>query len=231
MSEEDEIGGETSYMGDVTIESEQQQAPDEDLLIPMDDYLASGVHIGTQQKNRDMEEYIYRARTDGLYVMDVQKTDEKIRVAGPFIANFPPEQVLIVSARQYGKKPISKFAEVTGILAKPGRFTPGTLTNPNLKEFMEIGLLIATDPRADAQAISETRDAGIPVIALCDSDNETSNVDLVIPTNNKGKKALSTVYWLLAREVLMARGAISDRENFESTAESFEGESIVGEIA
>lgn len=229
MSEEKgEVEG-TSVATDVDV-TEQQQAPDEELLISMDEYLASGVHIGTQQKNRDMEEYIYRARTDGLYVMDVQKTDEKIRVAGPFIANFPPERVLIVSARQYGKRPISRFAEVTGIKAKPGRFTPGTLTNPNLDEFIEMGLLIATDPRADSQAITETREAGIPVIALCDSDNQTSNVDLVIPTNNKGKKALSTVYWLLAREVLLARGRIQDREEFGYTTDSFEGESLVSEI-
>ncbi len=190
----------------------------------MDDYLAAGVHIGTQQKNRDMEEYIYRARTDGLYVMNVQKTDEKIRVAGRFIAHYKPQDVLIVSARQYGKKPTSCFAQITGIRAKPGRFVPGSLTNPNLKEFMEIGLLIATDPRADAQAISEATDAGVPVIALCDSDNETSFVDLVVPTNNKGKKALSLVYMLLAREVLMARGEIDSYEKFPHTAASFEGE-------
>lgn len=208
-------------------EQQPQQPPQtqqENLLIPMDTYLASGVHIGTQQKNRDMQEYIYRARTDGLYVMDVQKTDEKIRVAGRFVAQYKPQDVLIVSARQYGKKPITMFAQVTGVRAKPGRFVPGSLTNPNLKEFMEIKLLITTDPRADAQAISEARDAGIPVIALCDSDNETSYVDLVIPTNNKGKKALSLVYMLLAREVLMAKGEIDSYEKFQHTAEAFEGE-------
>mgnify|MGYP000716387116 CR=1 FL=1 len=197
---------------------------EQNLLIPMDDYLASGVHIGTQQKNKDMEEYIYRARTDGLYVMDVQKTDQKIRVAGKFIAQYDPQDVLIVSARQYGKRPISRFAEVTGIRAKPGRFVPGTLTNPKLKDFMEIKLLVVTDPRADSQAISEATEMGIPVIALCDSDNETANVDLVIPTNNKGKKALSLVYWLLAREVLLARGEIDSYEKFTYTPQSFEGE-------
>ena len=197
---------------------------EQNLLIPMDDYLASGVHIGTQQKNKDMEEYIYRARTDGLYVMDVQKTDQKIRVAGKFIAQYYPQDVLIVSARQYGKRPISRFAEVTGIRAKPGRFVPGTLTNPKLKDFMEIKLLVVTDPRADSQAISEATEMGIPVIALCDSDNETANVDLVIPTNNKGKKALSLVYWLLAREVLLARGEIDSYEKFTYTPQSFEGE-------
>ena len=197
---------------------------EQNLLIPMDDYLASGVHIGTQQKNKDMEEYIYRARTDGLYVMDVQKTDQKIRVAGKFIAQYDPQDVLIVSARQYGKRPISRFAEVTGIRAKPGRFVPGTLTNPKLKDFMEIKLLVVTDPRADSQAISEATEMGIPVIALCDSDNETANVDLVIPTNNKGKKALSLVYWLLAREVLLARGEIDSYERFTYTPQSFEGE-------
>ena len=225
MSEEEQPQEEQEEQEqDESFQGEQEQEDQQNLLIPMDDYLASGVHIGTQQKNKDMEEYIYRARTDGLYVMDVQKTDEKIRVAGKFVADYGPEQVLIVSARQYGKKPTSRFAEVTGIVAKPGRFVPGSLTNPNLKEFMEMNLLIATDPRADEQAISEATDAGIPVIALCDSDNETTNVHLVIPTNNKGKKALSLVYWLLAREVLTARGTIDDYEKFEFTTASFEGE-------
>jgi small subunit ribosomal protein S2 len=174
----------------------------EELLTTLDDYLAAGIHIGTQQKNADMRPYIYRVRADGLYVLDVKKADERIRAAAKFLANFPPEKILVVSRRQYGQKPVEDFAKLVGAIAIVGRFIPGTLTNPNLDNFIEPEVLVVTDPRGDEQALREASKIGIPVVALCDTDNSSSGVDLVIPTNNKGKKALTIIYWLLARETL-----------------------------
>jgi len=194
--------------------------PDEDadLLIPVEDYLAAGVHIGTQQKTKDMERFIHRVRTDGLYVLDVSKTDERIRTAADFLANYDPEQILVTSSRQYGRFPAEKFAEAVGARARTGRFIPGTLTNPQYAGYIEPDVVVVTDPIGDSQAVKEAITVGIPVIAMCDSNNSTSNVDLVVPTNNKGRRALSVVDWLLANETLDRRGAEPTYalEDFES---------------
>jgi small subunit ribosomal protein S2 len=178
-----------------------------DLLIPVEDYLGAGIHIGTQQKTRDMERFIHRVRTDGLYVLDISTTDDRIRTAADFLANYPPEGILVTSSRQYGRFPAEKFAEAIGARARTGRFIPGTLTNPQYDGYIEPDVVVVTDPIGDSQAVTEAITVGIPVIAMCDSNNTTSNVDLVIPTNNKGRKALSVVYWLLANETLDRRGA------------------------
>jgi small subunit ribosomal protein S2 len=194
--------------------------PDEeaDLLIPVEDYLAAGAHIGTQQKTKDMERFIHRVRTDGLYVLDVSMTDQRIRTAADFLANYEPEQILVASSRQYGRFPAEKFADAVGARARTGRFIPGTLTNPKYDGYIEPDVVVVTDPIGDAQAVKEAITVGIPVIAMCDSNNTTSNVDLVVPTNNKGRKALSVVYWLLANETLDRRGAEPTYalEDFES---------------
>jgi small subunit ribosomal protein S2 len=178
-----------------------------DLLIPVEDYLGAGVHIGTQQNTQDMRRFIHRVRTDGLYVLDVSKTDGRIRTAADFLSNYAPEQILVTSSRQYGRFPAEKFAEAIGARARTGRFIPGTLTNPKYDGYIEPDVLVVTDPIGDAQAVKEAITVGIPVIAMCDSNNSTGNVDLVVPTNNKGRKALSVVYWLLANETLDRRGA------------------------
>jgi len=178
-----------------------------DLLIPVEDYLGAGVHIGTQQKTDDMERFIHRVRDDGLYVLDVSQTDQRIRTAADFLANYAPEQILVTSSRQYGRFPAEKFAEAIGARARTGRFIPGTLTNPDYDGYIEPDVVVVTDPIGDSQAVKEAITVGIPVIAMCDSNNQLSNVDLVIPTNNKGRRALSVVYWLLANETLDRRGA------------------------
>ena len=190
---------------------------DVDLLIPVEDYLSAGVHIGTQQKTKDMERFIHRVRDDGLYVLDVSLTDERIRTAADFLANYNSEQILVTSSRQYGRFPAEKFADAIGARARTGRFIPGTLTNPDYAGYIEPDVVVVTDPIGDAQAVKEAITVGIPVIAMCDSNNQLSNVDLVIPTNNKGRRALSVVYWLLANETLDRRGAdtVFALEDFE----------------
>ncbi|WP_049920834.1 30S ribosomal protein S2 [Halopiger djelfimassiliensis] len=201
-----------------TLDDDVMSDEEADLLIPVEDYLGAGVHIGTQQKTNDMERFIHRVRTDGLYVLDVSKTDGRIRTAADFLANYDPEQILVTSSRQYGRFPAEKFAEAVGARARTGRFIPGTLTNPKYDGYIEPDVVVVTDPIGDAQAVKEAITVGIPVIAMCDSNNQVSNVDLVVPTNNKGRKALSVVYWLLANEVLDRRGAEPSYslEDFES---------------
>ena len=197
-----------------------------DLLVAEDTYLTSGVHIGTQQKSADMKDFIYKVRQDGLYVLDVKKTDERIRAAAAFLARYDPRRVLVVSARQYGQKPAREFSKAIGAPAFAGRFVPGTLTNPANPVFIEPEVLVVTDPAADKQALNEALNLGIPIVAMCDANNETRNVDLVIPTNNKGRRALACIYWLLSREVLVARGDLKDPADFNMEIEDFEAKLV-----
>jgi len=175
---------------------------EEGMLIPHVDYLASGIHIGTQQKTGEMKRFIYQSRADSLYLLNIKLIDERLRIAARFLANSDPASILVISSREYGYHPVSFFAKVTGAKALVRRFIPGTLTNPGSKHFIEPSVLVITDPMTDAQALKEGVSVGIPIVALCDANNSTSNIDLVIPTNNKGRKALAIVYWLLAREIL-----------------------------
>ena len=145
------------------------------------------------------------------------RTDERIRTAADFLANYDPEGILVASSRQYGRFPAEKLADAIGARARTGRFIPGTLTNPDYDGYIEPDVLVVTDPIGDAQAVTEAITVGIPVVAMCDSNNSTSNVDLAIPTNNKGRRALSVVYWLLANETLDRRGAdtVYELDDFE----------------
>ncbi len=193
-----------------------------ELLIPLEQYLMAGVHIGTHICNKFMEKFVYRVRPDGLYILDVRRVDERIRVAARFIARYEPEKILAVSARTFGFTPVSKFCALTRCKAVTGRFIPGTLTNPRLEHYTEPDLLIVTDPRADSQAIDEAASIGIPIVALVDTDNRTSNIDLIIPANNKGRKSLALLYWLLARQVLRERGEIPPDGDLPVPVEEFE---------
>ncbi len=206
MAEDETLAEERNVAGDA-----QDIRPGE-LLIPEDTYLTSGVHIGTQQKSASMRRFVYKVRFDGLHVLDVRETDRRIRLAANFLARVPADRILAVSQRQYGQKPVRVFAKTVGAVSFAERFVPGCLTNPNLAEFFEPKVLVVTDPATDQQALSEAVSIGIPVVGLCDVNNETRNVDLVIPANNKGRVALATVYWLLAREVLRARAGGADVE-------------------
>ena len=188
-------------------------------LVPVEEYLAAGVHIGTQQKSKDMMKFIYRVRGDGLYILDIRETDERIKTSAKFLSQFDPTGILVVTSRQYGQYPAKKFAETIGGMAVTGRFIPGMLTNQNLANYIEPQVLVVTDPIGDAQAVKEAVQSGIPILALCDTNNMTSLVDLVIPTNNKGRKALSMIYYLLTREMLRLRGITTSL-----TAEDFETE-------
>ncbi|MDH5690685.1 MAG: 30S ribosomal protein S2 [Candidatus Bathyarchaeota archaeon] len=195
---------------------------EEDLLLPQDTLLSAGVHIGTRMRTKDMEQFIYRVRADGLFVLDVKKTDERIRVAAKFLARFEPSKIVAVAGRLYGQSPVEKFCEVVGATPIVGRFIPGMLSNPLYPNRLEPSVIILSDPKADVQAVKEAASIGIPVVALCSTDNDFSFVDLVIPTNNKGRRALAVIYWLLARQILRERGEIPPDGDLSQTIEDFE---------
>ena len=181
---------------------------EEQLLVPVDQYLKAGIHIGTKFKTKHMEQFIYKARPDGLFVLNLQKIDERIRLLANFLSQYSPEEILIVSRRENGWKPIKMLNKLTDIKVFAGRYPPGIITNPELNDFMEIKVLLVTDSWPDRNAINDAIKIGVPVIALCDTNNQSNNIDLVIPCNNKGKKSLGLFFWILTREYLKLAGKL-----------------------
>ena len=203
-------------------EKTESLVEEEELLLPQDTMLSAGIHIGTRMKTKDMGPFIYRVRSDGLFVLDVKKTDERIRVAAKFLARFEPSKIATVAARLYGRSPVEKFCEIVGATPILGRFIPGLLSNPLYPNRIEPGVIMVSDPKADVQAVKEASTVGIPVIALCSTDNDFSHVDLAIPTNNKGRRALAVIYWLLARQILRERGEIPPDGDISQSIDDFE---------
>ncbi len=183
-----------------------------ELLIAPDLYEENAVNIGTQQKSADMQRFIERVREDGLYMLDVNMTDHRIRSIAAMLNTYDPPSIMVVSARQYGQRPARMFAEAIGAHASVGRFIPGSLTNPSLRSYVEPDILFVTDPAADQQALIEAVNSGLPIVGIVDANNNLRNVDVALPANNKGRRSLALVYYLLAREVLKIRGATTDEQ-------------------
>ncbi|UCC33439.1 MAG: 30S ribosomal protein S2 [Candidatus Bathyarchaeota archaeon] len=203
-------------------ESEEIEIASEELLLPQDTLLSAGIHIGTRMKTKDVEPFIYRVRPDGLFVLDIQKTNERIRVAAKFLARFEPSKIAAVAARLYARTPVERFCDATRATPIIGRFIPGVLSNPLYPNRIEPSVVIVSDPRADGQAVRESATVGVPVVALCSTDNESRNLDIVIPTNNKGRRALAVIYWLLARQILRERGEIPPDGDLGLSIDDFE---------
>ncbi|MBU2589531.1 MAG: 30S ribosomal protein S2 [Nanoarchaeota archaeon] len=194
---------------------------EEELLIPLDTYLKVGLHIGTKFKTKYMESFIYKVRNDGLSVMNVKKISERIEMAANMMARYSPDEILFVCRRENGWKPAKLFAKLTGIKVIAGRYRPGLLTNSNLEDFSETKLLMAIDPWPDKNAIMDAVSVGVPIIAFCDTNNESNYVDLVVPCNNKGKKSLALIFWVLAKEYLKRRGLLKNGEDIKETLDDF----------
>jgi len=192
---------------------------EEEFLIPKEDYLSAGSHIGMKSKTASMKKFIYKTRGDGLSVLNLQMLDKRVKTTAKFLAR--QENILVVGRKTNAHKAVKKFAEIIEADYVVGRFMPGTLTNPNYNYYMEPDVLLVTDPLSDRQAVKEAVDSRIPIVALCDTFNSTKNIDLVVPCNNKGRKSIALIYWLLAREIMKERG----KKKFDHKVEDFMVES------
>ena len=194
---------------------------EEKFLVPTDDYLKSGIHIGTKFKTKYMEKFIYKTRPDGLSVLNLQKIDERLNIAAKFLAQYDPEDILIVGRRESAWKPIKMFGKVTGTKVFAGRYPPGILTNPYLDNYIEIKVLLVVDSGPDRNAVIDAMKMGIPVVAICDTNNQSNDIDLVVPSNNKGKKSLGLFFWILAREYFRNRNILKKNEELKEKIEDF----------
>ena len=173
---EEEVGGEAARGITMT----------DSMLVPHETYEVHKVHIGALQKSADMKPFLSDSPGDGtgLHLIDLEQTDSRMRIVAQFLNRYDASRILVVSARQYGQRPARKFAQAIGAKHIVGRFIPGTLTNPRLRTYIEPELIVVTDPQADQQSLSEAVSSGLPVVAICDANNNLRNVDLCLPANN-----------------------------------------------
>jgi small subunit ribosomal protein S2 len=194
----------------------------DELLIDQSTYLEAGVHIGTKVKTPGIKKFIYKIREDGLYLLDLPEIDRRIRLAAKMLAKYDEKEIVVTASRIYAIAAASKFAEITKTRILQGRIMPGVFTNPNRDDFIEPVIVLVSDTRNEKQAVKEASKTNIPVIALCDTDNWIKFVDLIIPCNNKGRRSLAVVYYLLAREFLKEKGIIKSNDEFNYKISDFE---------
>ena len=205
--------------------SEQTEAIDIKKLIER-----SGLRVGTNVKTKFMKSFITKTTDEGLYMLDGDMTLEKIMTSAKFINRVGAENIIVCSGRQYAGIPVEKFCEMTGAKHHLGRFMPGTLTNPSLPYYIEPKIVFISDPEVDEQALIEATNAGIPVIGLSNTENITSKLDIIIPANNRGRRALATMYWLLVRQILIEKGELKENESMKKEIEDFEAKHTEEEI-
>ena len=192
--------------------------------------ISTGIRVGTQVKTKFMKQFIEKASPEGLYMLNIDMTLEKIKTCAKFINRVGAENIIACSGRQYAGIPIEKFCEMTGAKQLLGRFMPGTLTNPSLPYYVEPKLILISDPEVDVQALIEATNAGIPIIGIANTDNVTSKLDVIIPANNRGRKSLATIYWLLVRQILIEKGELKENESMKYEIDDFEAKMIEEEI-
>lgn len=174
-------------------------------LLPLEEYVKAGIHLGTKVITPHMRQYVYRRRADGLAVLNTDLIDKKIKEATEFLSHFKPEDVILVCKREAGWNAAQLFSELTGIKTFTKKYPAGIITNTELPEFFEIELAIICDPWLDKNALNDVKKVNKNVLALCDTNNFVTGADVIIPCNNKGGKSIGLVLYVLAREYIKMR--------------------------
>ncbi len=192
-------------------------------LVPVEDYLTAGVHIGTKYKNGFSSKYVHRSRADGLKIIDTEIIDAKLKVLINLLSNYEPSEIAVMGRRENARAPLTLFSKLIGCDVFMGRYLPGKLTNAALKDFKEYKVVIVCDPLTDRNILNEAFEQGIFTVGFCDTNNKTEKLDLVVPINNKGKKSLSLAFMLIAKHYLVNKGILKEKD-FTYTLDDFAGE-------
>ncbi len=190
-------------------------------LVPLEEYIKAGVHVGTRIKTKDTRKFVSKIKEDGLAILDITKIDERLRIATKFLSRYEPGELLFVGRRETARKPLLMLHKYTKIPVIPGRYMPGMLTNTQLKSFRDVEVVFITDPLLDKNALRDAFETGKIIVSLVDTNNTLNYIDLAIPANNKGAKSLALIYWIIAREYLRNRGVIPKNASLDVTYEAF----------
>jgi small subunit ribosomal protein S2 len=156
-----------------------------------------------------------------LAMFDLKKTDERIRTAVKFLSR--SKHILLASRKKIVFAAIETFAKISSVNVVTGRFMPGTLTNPKYDKFYEADLVFVVDPMTDYRVVDEAVKAQVPIMAVCNTFNETKNIDYIIPANNNSRRALAMLFWVLGREIMKSKGDIKNDREYTYKLEDFEG--------
>lgn len=181
---------------------EETSSNDDNLLVSLEEYKKSGISLGTRVITEFMKKYVFKRRSDGLATINTNEIDKRIRLAVNMLSQYSPNDIVIACKRESGWKGVELFGKITGINVFTKKYPAGIITNIRLDGFFEPSMMFIIDPWIDKSAMSDAIKLNLPVAALCDTNNTTTNVDLVIPCNNKSGKSLGLIFFILAKELI-----------------------------
>lgn len=168
------------------------------LLVPLGEYIKVAVHLGTRAVTPGMKQYVYRRKADGIAVLDTKKIDEKIKTAAAFLSQYEPEQILVCCKRDSGHKALDAFGKAIGARTFK-RYSAGLITNPDLNNFFEPKVLFIIDPWLDRNPLKDSVKIKVPIVALCDTNNQVEYIDILVPCNNKTAMSIGLVLYIIAK--------------------------------
>lgn len=193
-----------------------------DMLIPLEEYVKSGIYIGTKVVTPEMKPCVYRRRADGLAIFNTDLIDEKLKEGIEYLSKFEPQDIILVCKRQAGWKVAKKFSEITGIRTFTKKYPAGILTNTTLPTFFENELTIVVDSWLDKNALHDTLRVKKNVLMVCDTNNFSKGANKIIIGNNKSPKSLGAIFYILARGYCKAKGIEANIPDLEWWTEEFD---------
>jgi small subunit ribosomal protein S2 len=170
-----------------------------ELLISLNDYVKTGIHLGTKVITPDMKQYVYRRRADSIAVLNTGLIDDQIKKAIDFMAKYNPEEIALVCKREAGWDAAKLFEQSLGIKAYTKKYPAGMMTNVEIQDFSEPELVIVCDSWVDRNSLKDAVATNKKVIMIADTNNYVKKANIIIPANNKSNKSLGLIFYLLAK--------------------------------